>query len=68
MTPNRLCDTKRAWFLVTGQNKNAALSAWLRGDELPARHISAESGVDILTDQFPDHAEGASQSTFPSAH
>ena len=30
MTPKRLCDAERVWFLVTGQNKRTALSAWLR--------------------------------------
>lgn len=44
----RLSRTRRAIFLVSGQGKQAALSAWRAGEKIPAQAIRPAGGVDIL--------------------
>lgn len=50
LSAERLSNTHRAWFLVTGAGKADALRRWLDGEELPAASIAPETGVDIYTD------------------
>ena len=47
----RLSRTRRAIFLVSGQGKQAALSAWRAGENIPARAIHPAGGVDILVER-----------------
>lgn len=46
----RLSRARQVLFLVSGAAKAQALSAWHRGEPVPARAIVPESGVDILAD------------------
>jgi 6-phosphogluconolactonase len=46
----RLSRARRVVFLVSGQEKRAAVSAWRQGRELPVRHIAPPAGVDVLLD------------------
>lgn len=50
MSPQRLGDADAVWFLVSGEGKREALSAWMSGAELPAASIRPDNGVDIFTD------------------
>lgn len=50
MNAQRLSEADAIWFLVTGEAKRAALTAWLGGAELPPKHIAPVQGVDIFTD------------------
>jgi 6-phosphogluconolactonase len=46
----RLSRTRQALFMVTGDNKRAALTAWRQGRDIPARHIAPPGGVDLWVD------------------
>jgi len=46
----RLSDAHAVWFVVTGEDKRAALERWRRGDDIPARAVRPDAGVDIFTD------------------
>lgn len=47
---SRLSDARAVWFLVSGEGKRAALEQWRRGEDIPARAVRPDSGVDIFTD------------------
>lgn len=46
----RLSRARQVWFLVAGARKRPAVSAWRRGDPIPASTITPPAGVDILLD------------------
>ena len=46
-----LSTTRKAMFLVTGESKRSAVSAWRRGELIPAAAIDPENGVDILVEE-----------------
>ena len=50
LSAHRLGESDRVWFLVSGAGKADALSAWRQDDEIPARFVCPEAGVDIHTD------------------
>lgn len=50
LSATRLSRTRQALFLVTGDNKRAALTAWRKGCDIPARHIAPPGGVDLWLD------------------
>ena len=50
LSPQRLSDSERVWFLVTGADKKTALKNWLDNQSLPAQLITPKNGVDIFTD------------------
>lgn len=56
MSAARLSRARQVLFLVTGRDKRAALAAWRRGEELPARHIVPTGGVDVYVDGEADAA------------
>lgn len=51
LSAKALSQTKHLLFLVTGKNKQAAISAWRRGKDLPVSHITAEKESIILIDE-----------------
>jgi len=56
LSPQRLSDAERVWFLVTGADKKAALIRWLDNQPsaanliVPANLITPTNGVDIFTE------------------
>ena len=46
----RLSRAHHVLFLVTGTDKRAAVAAWCRGQDIPARHVAPRAGVDVLLD------------------
>lgn len=46
----RLSNARAVLFLVEGAGKREAVSAWKRGDAIPAASISPDAGVDVLLD------------------
>ena len=44
----RLSRSREVLFLVSGTSKRDAVSAWRRGENIPARVISPAAGVDVL--------------------
>ncbi|OQW95929.1 MAG: 6-phosphogluconolactonase [Beggiatoa sp. IS2] len=44
-------NTRQLLFLVTGVNKRAAVTAWRRGECLPAAQVCPQVGVDVLLDR-----------------
>ena len=50
----RLARARRVVFLVTGPDKRAAVAAWRRGGELPARLIAPAGEVEVLLDADAD--------------
>ncbi len=50
LSARRLSRTRQALFLARGQGKRAAVAAWRRGDDIPARRITPAAGVDVLLD------------------
>lgn len=51
LSARRLSSARRALFLVTGAGKRDAMTAWRRGEQLPAAAIRPAAGVDVLTDR-----------------
>lgn len=51
LSATALSNTRQLLFLVTGVNKRAAVTAWQRGDQLPAAQICPQAGVDVLLDR-----------------
>lgn len=47
LSARRLSRTRQAYFLVTGQSKQAAIANWRDGLDIPAARITPDSGVDI---------------------
>lgn len=50
MSAARLSRARRVLFLVTGEEKRAAMTAWRTGQDIPARHIAPPGGVEVLLD------------------
>ncbi len=50
LSSTALSNTHQVFFLITGQNKQKAVGAWLTGKEIPASRISPAGGVDIFLD------------------
>ncbi len=50
----RLARSRRVVFLVTGPDKRAAVAAWRRGTNLPARQIAPSGEVEVLLDAAAD--------------
>ncbi len=46
----RLCRTRQAIFLVSGESKHTAVANWRAGKNIPARAIRPEAGVDVLVE------------------
>ncbi|HEX5391825.1 MAG TPA: 6-phosphogluconolactonase [Rhodocyclaceae bacterium] len=46
----RLSRSRQVLFLVAGEEKHQAVTAWRKGDPIPARSISPLAGVDILVE------------------
>ncbi|MDQ2972646.1 MAG: 6-phosphogluconolactonase [Rhodanobacteraceae bacterium] len=44
----RLSNARAVLFLVEGEAKRDALTAWRRGDDIPARAITPSAGADVL--------------------
>lgn len=51
MTAECLNRTDRVWFLAAGENKRNIVTAWLRGDDMPANLIRGAGGTDIFFDR-----------------
>lgn len=50
MSAYRLSRAREVLFLVSGASKQAAVSAWLAGADIPARAITPTAGVDVLVE------------------
>lgn len=50
LSARRLAQTRQVLFLVQGAGKRAAVAAWRRCEDIPARHVSPAGGVDVLLD------------------
>lgn len=50
MSAARLSRARQVLFLVSGESKRLAVSAWRAGRDIPARAIRPTSGVDILVE------------------
>lgn len=46
----RLNRSRRIIFLVSGESKHQAVTRWRNGENIPARAITGESGVDVLVE------------------
>lgn len=46
----RLSRSRRVLFLVSGESKRKAVTAWRAGNAIPARAIMPEAGVDVLVE------------------
>lgn len=46
----RLGRTRQAIFLVSGESKHRAVAAWRAGNDIPARAIRPQAGVDVLVE------------------
>lgn len=46
----RLSRSRQIIFLVSGESKRGAVAQWRAGENIPARAITAETGVDILVE------------------
>lgn len=51
LSARRLARTRHVLFLVTGTGKQAAMTAWRRGERIPASAIRPATGVDVLLDR-----------------
>ena len=50
LSAQRLSRARQVLFLVEGAGKRDAITAWKRGDAIPAASIAPEAGVDVLLD------------------
>lgn len=50
LSASRLSRACEVFFIVSGATKRRAVTAWRRGDALPARQIAPPGGVDVLLD------------------
>ncbi|SFO22634.1 6-phosphogluconolactonase [Nitrosospira briensis] len=56
----RLNRSRQIIFLVAGASKHKAVAKWRAGENIPARAIMCETGVDVLTESallLPKHSE-----------
>ncbi|MEQ1531048.1 MAG: 6-phosphogluconolactonase [Methylococcales bacterium] len=51
-----LSNTHELIFLITGSNKQEAVSAWKQGDNLPVATVVPDNGIDVFIDQDADRA------------
>jgi 6-phosphogluconolactonase len=65
LSASRLSRTREALFLVSGADKRAAVAAWRRGADIPARHIAPSGGVDVWLDAVADAGAGESSCFAP---
>lgn len=52
LSAGRLSMARHVWFMVTGEDKSAAVQAWRSGALLPAAAIKPENGVDIFIEKM----------------
>lgn len=50
LSARRLSNAKHVLFLVAGAGKRDAVSAWRRGEQIPAAAICSPAGVDVLVE------------------
>ena len=50
LSANRLNHSRRVIFLVSGESKHEAVARWRAGENVPARAITGEAGVDVLVE------------------
>jgi 6-phosphogluconolactonase len=50
LSASRLSRARQVFFFVQGGAKRAAVAAWWRGEDIPARRITPPQGVDVLLD------------------
>jgi 6-phosphogluconolactonase len=50
LSASRLSRARQVLFFVQGEPKRAAVAAWRRGEDIPARRIAPVRGVDVLLD------------------
>lgn len=50
LSASRLSRARQVLFFVQGEPKRAAVAAWRRGEDIPARRIAPARGVDVLLD------------------
>ena len=50
LSASRLSRAREVIFLVAGESKRRAVSAWRAGKDIPARSIVPQAGVDVLVD------------------
>ena len=48
LTARRLGRTRRVLFMINGRDKLQAVAYWRTGKDIPARHITPATGVDVL--------------------
>ncbi|HEU0277755.1 MAG TPA: 6-phosphogluconolactonase [Rhodanobacteraceae bacterium] len=58
LSANRLSNAQHVLYLVEGAGKRQAVSAWKRGEGIPAASIAPPDGVDILLDAAADAPAG----------
>jgi 6-phosphogluconolactonase len=50
LSANRLNRSRQIIFLVSGESKHQAVARWRAGENIPARAIMGENGVDVLVE------------------
>ncbi|SFW13444.1 6-phosphogluconolactonase [Nitrosovibrio sp. Nv17] len=50
LSASRLSRSRHVAFLVSGESKRRAVAAWRSGEDVPARAIMPEAGVDVLVE------------------
>lgn len=50
LSANRLNRSRQVIFLVSGESKHQAVARWRAGENIPARAIMGENGVDVLVE------------------
>jgi 6-phosphogluconolactonase len=50
LSATRLSRSRQIMFLVSGESKRGAVAQWRAGKNIPARAITAETGVDVLVE------------------
>lgn len=51
LSARRLSDARHVLFMVTGKGKHDAVSAWRRGESIPAAAICPVAGADVLVER-----------------
>ena len=57
LSATRLSNAHTVLFLVEGTGKRDAVTAWKRGDSIPAASIAPDAGVDVLLDALADSSD-----------
>jgi 6-phosphogluconolactonase len=50
MSARRFSQTRDVFFLVSGEEKRAAVQRWRAGEDIPARTIAPDTGVDVFVE------------------